>query len=101
MLAVDKKLDEVVDSLTSLDKHHHASRFLELLDKVLNALSTDDGLALGFVGQKAVNLGDCAVEGDDGEAVVSHVENEVLAHDGKADEAEISPEASSARAKGN
>ena len=41
--------------------------------------------ALGFLVQKLVHLGDGAVVSDDGEAVVVHVEDEVLAHDCQAD----------------
>ena len=49
----------------------------------------DDLGALGFLGQELVDLGDGAVVGDDGEAVVVHVEDEVLAHDGQADEGDV------------
>jgi len=37
-----------------------------------------------------VNLGDCTVESDNLVAVISGVQDQVLAHDGQADEAEIS-----------
>lgn len=47
-------------------------------------------LTLGLVGQEAVNLGGCAVVGADSETVISSVEDQVLAHDGQTDEAEIS-----------
>lgn len=47
-------------------------------------------LTLGLVGQEAVNLGGCAVVGADRETVVSSVKDQVLAHDGQTDEAEIS-----------
>jgi len=74
-------------------------------------VSTDNGLALGLIVEEAVDLGDSAVEGANGETVVGHVEDQVLAptqflrqpdtrgrrltvgvdlHDGQADEAEIS-----------
>lgn len=46
-------------------------------------------LTLCFIGKEAVDLGDGSVEGDDSEAVVCRVHDEVLAHDGQADEAEI------------
>jgi hypothetical protein len=70
----------------------------------------DNGLSLGFVGKESVNLGYGTVEGADGEAVVRHVQDQVLSperpllgthvlrynsgrvhlHDSKANEAEIS-----------
>jgi hypothetical protein len=37
-----------------------------------------------------VNLLDRAIEGHDGEAVVVHVQNEILAHDGQTDECDVS-----------
>jgi hypothetical protein len=37
-----------------------------------------------------VNLLDRAVEGHDGEAVVVHVQNEILAHDGQTDKCNVS-----------
>ena len=87
---VDEQLDELVDGLAGLHEQHHPSRLLELGHELLDAVCADDGLALGLVVQEAVDLADGAVEGDDGEAVVGHVEDQVLAHDGQADEAEIS-----------
>lgn len=46
-------------------------------------------LTLSLILQESVDLGDCAVESNNGEAVISSVENQVLAHDGQANEAEI------------
>lgn len=47
-------------------------------------------LTLGLVVQEAVNLGGCAVVGADGKTVIGNVEDQVLAHNGQTDEAEIS-----------
>lgn len=47
-------------------------------------------LTLGLVGKEAVNLGGGTVVGADGETVISNVEDQVLAHNGQTDEAEIS-----------
>lgn len=44
---------------------------------------------LGLVFEEAVDLGNGTVVGDDGEAVVSGVQDQVLTHDGQTDEAEI------------
>ncbi len=46
-------------------------------------------LTLGFIFQEAVDFGDGSVEGNNGEAVISCVEDQVLAHDRKANETEI------------
>lgn len=47
-------------------------------------------LTLGLVVKEAVNLGGGTVVGADGETVISNVEDQVLAHNGQTDEAEIS-----------
>lgn len=47
-------------------------------------------LTLSLVGQEAVDLGGRAVVGADSETVISNVEDQVLAHNGQTDEAEIS-----------
>lgn len=44
----------------------------------------------GFIGQKAVDLGDGAVESDDIKAVVGRVEDQILAHDGQSNETKVS-----------
>lgn len=71
-------LDPVVDGLASLHEKHDTARRLELGDELLGGVSTDDGLALGLVLKETVDLGDCSVESADGEAVVGHVQNQVL-----------------------
>lgn len=47
-------------------------------------------LTLGLVLQETIDLGGCTVVSANGEAVISNVQNQVLAHDGQTDEAEIS-----------
>lgn len=47
-------------------------------------------LTLGLVLEESVNLAHSAVESHNGESVVGSVEDQVLSHDSKADEAEIS-----------
>lgn len=86
----EQSLDEVVDGLAGHDEQHHATWLLELLDELPDAMCANNALALGLVVQEAVNLGDGTVEGDDGEAVVGGVEDQVLAHDGQTDETEVS-----------
>ena len=43
-----------------------------------------------FVTQEAIDLGDGSIEGNDGEAMVGSVQDQVLAHDGQTNEAKIS-----------
>ena len=45
--------------------------------------------ALGFIVQEVVHLGHSAVEDGHAVAVVVHVEDQVLAHDGQTDQADI------------
>jgi hypothetical protein len=45
---VEKKLDEVVNRLSSHDEHHHATRLLELLYEFLDGMCANNGLALGL-----------------------------------------------------
>lgn len=87
---LEEELDEVVDGLAGHDEEHHAPGLLELGDELLDAVRANDALALGLVLEEAVDLGDGAVEGNDVEAVVSGVEDQVLAHDRKANETEVS-----------
>ena len=48
------------------------------------------GLPFGFVREEVIDLGHGAVKGHDGEAVVGRVQDQILAHDGQTNEAEIS-----------
>src|SRR5665213_1626903 len=53
-------------------------------------MCADNFCALRFVGEKMIYLFNRAIECDDGEAVVVHVENDVLAHDGQSDKCDVS-----------
>ena len=63
---------------------------LSSADHLLDGVRANDLGSLGFIGEEIVHLGDGAVEGDDGEAVVVHVENQVLAHDGQTNQCDVS-----------
>ena len=82
--------DELVDGLASLDHEHHAARLLQAGDHLLDGVGADDVGALGFPGEKVVHLGDGPVEGHHGEAVVVHVQNQILAHHGQPDQCNVS-----------
>lgn len=68
-----KLLDPLVNRLTGLDQKHDTTGRLELADKLLDGLGTNDGLALGLVLEEMVDLGNGSVEGANGEAVIGHV----------------------------
>ncbi len=82
-------VDHLVDGVAGLDHEHDAAgRLSRLASSSMECAPTTCG-ALGFVGDEVVDLGDGAVEDGDLESVVVHVEDEVLSHDGKADQADI------------
>ncbi|MCG3778535.1 MAG: hypothetical protein JW388_1256 [Nitrospira sp.] len=85
----EKLLDEFVHSLAGLHEHHHTARTFEVLHHLLDGMRADDLRAFGFVGEEVVHLLYGAVVGHDGEAVVVHVEDEILAHHGQADECDV------------
>ncbi len=86
----EEVLDEFVDGLAGLDHEHDAAGLLEQGGHFLEGVRADDLGAFGLVGEEIVHLGDGAVEGDHGEAVVVHVQNQVLAHDGQPNHGNIS-----------
>jgi hypothetical protein len=86
----EQLLDEFVHRLACLDHEHHPARTLEQFHHLLNGVGADDLRPLRFVGEEFFHLRDGAVVSDDGETVVVHVEDQVLAHDGQPDEGDIS-----------
>lgn len=99
-------LNEVIDGRASHDQEHHTAGFLELGNEFLDGVGSDNGLACGLVSigleidgvdvftfglilQEAVDLGNGSVESNDSEAVVGSVQNQILAHDRKANKTEI------------
>lgn len=71
--------NEVVDGRAGLDQHHDLARTLQLLAELLDRVSANNLGALGLVGQEVVNLGNGSVVGTDGEAMIVHVQDQVLA----------------------
>ena len=84
-----ERLDELVHRFAGLDHEHDAAGALELADQLRDGVRADDVRALGLVGEEVVHLRRGAVVGHDGEAVVVHVEDQILAHDGQADDCDI------------
>lgn len=82
-------LDEGIDSSTRLDEQDDSSWSLQVVNELLDGSGTDDGLALGLVLHKVVNLGDGSVESNNGVTVVGSVEDQVLTHDGQTDKTNI------------
>ena len=82
-------LDHLVDGVAGLDHQHDAARLFSSPTNSCDGVSADDVGALGFVGEEVVHLGDGAVEDGHLVAVVVHVEDEVLAHHGQADQADV------------
>lgn len=60
-------------------------------------LNENSLLTLCFIGKETVDLGNGSVEGHDSETVVCRVHDEVLAHDGQANEAEVTTRSRSSR----
>ncbi len=82
-------VDHLVDGVAGFDHQHDAARPLEQAGQLFDGVGADNLGALGFVGEEVVHLGNGAVEDGNFEAVVVHVEDKILSHDGEADEADI------------
>lgn len=85
-----KRLNKLINGLSSHDQEHDTTGTLQLSAELLNGVSTNNGLALSLVGKEAVDLGGCAVESANSETVISSVKDQVLAHDGQTDQTEVS-----------
>ena len=85
----DELVDELVDRRAGLDHHHDLARPLERGDQLLERVAADELLALAAAVDELVDLGGGAVEDGDGVAAALHVEDEVLAHHGQADQADV------------
>ena len=64
-------------------------------------LYSQNGLASCFIFQEPINLGDCSVEGTDSEFMIRDVHDQVLAHNGQTDKAEVSTEDEARLSAGN
>ena len=64
--------------------------FFSEADHLLKAVRADDAFVFRATREKVVDFGYGAVKDGDGVTVVGHVEYEVLAHDGKPDESNVS-----------
>ena len=82
-------LNELVHRRARFDHHHDPPGLFELRHEFGDGMGALDLGALRLVREEVVHLGGGAVVGHDGEAVVVHVENQILAHDGQADHCDI------------
>ena len=82
-------VDHLVHSVAGFHHEHDATRALQQGGELFDGVRTDDVGAFGLVGDEVIDFGYGTVEDGDLEAVVVHVEDEILSHDGKADEADI------------
>ena len=82
-------LNKIIHRLPSLDQKHHPPRPLQHRDHLLNRVGSQHFRALRLVREKIVHLGDGTIKGHHGVAVVIHVQNNVLAHDGQPDKGDI------------
>ena len=69
----DKLSNEVVNSITSLDKENDTTRALEVSAKLLNGMSTNNALSLGFVSKEVINLRDGSVVCNNGVTMISGI----------------------------
>merc|ERR1719192_10019 len=76
-------------SSSGLHQDHHSSRFLQPRHHLLQAVSSGNIRPLGLLLQEVIHLLRGPVVGADLEAVVIHVEDEVLAHDGQTNESDV------------
>lgn len=88
-----ESLDDVVDGLASSDHHHDLTWTLYALDEGLDLGEAKEVLPCATTLKEALHDGGfgafCTVIDGDLRAIALHVESEVLAHDCKADEADI------------
>ena len=82
--------DKIVHGLAGLHEHHDPAWAFEFRDEFLNRVRSLDFRALRLIGEEVIHLRGGAVVDDDGVAVVVHVEDEILAHDGQSDETDVS-----------
>ena len=82
-------VDHLVDGVARLHHQHHAPWPLQRLNQFFDGVRADDLRALGFVLDEVVNLGNGSIEHGHAEAVVVHVQNQILAHHREADQSDV------------
>ena len=67
-----------------------AAGAFELRDHLFDGMGADHVGAIRFLGEKVIDLRHGPVVNDYGETVIVHVQNEILSHDGQANERDVS-----------
>lgn len=78
-----------LDMQLTLDQQHDLPGALQLGDHVLERVGSNHFGVLSLIGEELLDLGHRAVVGAHHESLLVHVEYQVLAHDGQADEGNI------------
>ena len=81
--------DDRIDRRAGLDHDHRLARSLQGADELLHRRGRLNVFSLSAIGGELLRDGGRAVEDSDLEALRLHVEDEIFAHDGQADEANI------------
>ena len=85
----DELLDEGVHRGAGFDHQHHPARTLEGAHQLLDGMGADDFRAPGVAVDEVVHFRHGTVENGYGEAVVVHIQNQILPHHRQADEANV------------
>ncbi len=83
-------LDDLINGRAGLDHQHHFPGPLEGAHQLLDGVAPHDAFALGPAGQEVIDPCPGAVVDGHHVAVAFHVQDEVFAHDGQADQADVS-----------
>ena len=81
--------DGLVYGISGAHHQHDDARFCKAVGEFLQAVGAADLCVFGGTLQEGIDFVGAAVVGDDFVAVVVHVEDEVLPHDGEADDADV------------
>ena len=82
-------VDHMIDRVAGLDHEHDVARRLQQFYELRDRMCALDGGSLGFVIQEVIDLGSGAVKDGDLIPVVVHIQDQILAHYGETDEADI------------
>ena len=82
-------LDHIVYGLSRFDHHKHLARLFQIVHQFFKAVAADDVLARRSAVYEFVYLFRRAVENGHSETPRLHVHDQILAHDGKANQTNI------------
>ena len=81
--------DDLIDRFAGLDHDHGFARFLERADEFFDRARRLNVFSLGASGSEFVGDFSRAIKNGDGKSLRFHVEDEIFAHHGQADQANI------------